>query len=143
MMAALLTGVNRAFPFTKLDDSVHEKYMNDLFTIRQNGSYIHRPPQSWPCHMSQLSRQANPWLNRLCTQIHGSPATPIFHWLPREGPGIRRVDAPNRQIPPEPPDGPTQVDSSDTSIDFAPNTWVATCCQMAESRVDSSGWRAD
>jgi len=40
MMTALLTGVNRAFPFTNMDDTVFDKRMDTLFTV---------------CHMSEFS----------------------------------------------------------------------------------------
>ncbi|KAJ3088334.1 hypothetical protein HK102_008997 [Quaeritorhiza haematococci] len=39
MMGALLTGVNRAFPFAKIDDDVFEKHINTLFTISHVGTF--------------------------------------------------------------------------------------------------------
>ena len=33
IIAALLTGVNRAFPFTQLDDEVYDKQTNALFRV--------------------------------------------------------------------------------------------------------------
>ncbi|TPX36685.1 hypothetical protein SmJEL517_g01384 [Synchytrium microbalum] len=39
MMAAVLTGVNRAFPFSKLDDAVYDKYIDNLFTFSHMGSF--------------------------------------------------------------------------------------------------------
>ncbi|KAJ3051445.1 hypothetical protein HK097_007531, partial [Rhizophlyctis rosea] len=39
MMAALLTGVNRAFPFAKIADEVFEKHLNTLFTISHIGTF--------------------------------------------------------------------------------------------------------
>ncbi|KAJ3018544.1 hypothetical protein HKX48_002823 [Thoreauomyces humboldtii] len=39
MMAALLTGVNRAFPFAKLEDSVFDTHMATLFRITHIGTF--------------------------------------------------------------------------------------------------------
>ncbi|KAJ3163027.1 hypothetical protein HDU86_002196 [Geranomyces michiganensis] len=39
MMAALLTGVNRAFPFAKLDDSVFDSHMTTLFRVTHVGTF--------------------------------------------------------------------------------------------------------
>ncbi|ORX55432.1 CBF-domain-containing protein [Piromyces finnis] len=39
MMAALLTGVNRTFPFAKVEDEVFDKQINTLFTISHIGTF--------------------------------------------------------------------------------------------------------
>ncbi|KNC97841.1 RNA-binding ribosome biosynthesis protein MAK21 [Spizellomyces punctatus DAOM BR117] len=39
MMAALLTGVNRAFPFAKIEDDVFDKHMKTLFTVSHIGTF--------------------------------------------------------------------------------------------------------
>ncbi|KAJ3036867.1 hypothetical protein HDV00_002350 [Rhizophlyctis rosea] len=39
MMAALLTGVNRAFPFAKIPDEVFQTHLNTLFTISHIGTF--------------------------------------------------------------------------------------------------------
>ena len=39
MMAALLTGVNRAFPFSKVDESVFEAHLDSIFRIMHVGSF--------------------------------------------------------------------------------------------------------
>ncbi|KAJ1551596.1 hypothetical protein HK096_007420, partial [Nowakowskiella sp. JEL0078] len=39
MMAAVLTGVNRAFPFAKLEDSVFDGHVNTLFTVVHIGTF--------------------------------------------------------------------------------------------------------
>ncbi|TPX45776.1 hypothetical protein SeLEV6574_g03673 [Synchytrium endobioticum] len=39
MMSALLTGVNRAFPFSKLDDAIFDKYLDSLFQFSHIGNF--------------------------------------------------------------------------------------------------------
>ncbi|KAJ3282274.1 hypothetical protein HK104_010981 [Borealophlyctis nickersoniae] len=39
MMAGLLTGVNRAFPFAKIDDEIFNTHINTLFTISHIGTF--------------------------------------------------------------------------------------------------------
>ncbi|KAI5780533.1 CBF/Mak21 family-domain-containing protein [Geopyxis carbonaria] len=39
LISAVLTGVNRAFPFSKVDDDVFEKHMDTLFRITHNGNF--------------------------------------------------------------------------------------------------------
>ncbi|KAJ3164774.1 hypothetical protein HDU88_004986 [Geranomyces variabilis] len=39
MMAALLTGVNRAFPFAKIDDNVFDSHMGTLFRVTHVGTF--------------------------------------------------------------------------------------------------------
>lgn len=39
LVSAVLTGVNRAFPFSKVDDDVFEKHMDTLFRITHQGNF--------------------------------------------------------------------------------------------------------
>ncbi|KAJ3119917.1 hypothetical protein HK098_005025 [Nowakowskiella sp. JEL0407] len=39
MMGAVLTGVNRAFPFSKLEDEIFDKHVNTLFTVVHIGNF--------------------------------------------------------------------------------------------------------
>ncbi|BFZ64904.1 RNA-binding ribosome biosynthesis protein mak21 [Saitoella coloradoensis] len=39
MISAVLTGVNRAFPFSKVDDDVFEKHLDTLFRITHTGNF--------------------------------------------------------------------------------------------------------
>lgn len=39
LISAILTGVNRAFPFSKIDDDVFEKHMDTLFRITHSGNF--------------------------------------------------------------------------------------------------------
>src|SRR5690606_4556076 len=38
LVSAILTGVNRAFPYSKVDDDVFEKHMNTLFQITHSSN---------------------------------------------------------------------------------------------------------
>jgi ribosome biogenesis protein MAK21 len=39
LVSAVLTGVNRAFPFSKVDDEVFDKHMDTLFRITHQGNF--------------------------------------------------------------------------------------------------------
>jgi len=39
MLSALLTGVNRAFPYSKLEDATFDKHTDLLFRIAHKGSF--------------------------------------------------------------------------------------------------------
>ncbi|KAF8469035.1 CBF/Mak21 family-domain-containing protein [Kalaharituber pfeilii] len=39
LISAVLTGVNRAFPFSKIDDDIFEKHINTLFRITHSGNF--------------------------------------------------------------------------------------------------------
>lgn len=39
LISAVLTGVNRAFPFSQVDDEVFQKHMNTLFRITHSGNF--------------------------------------------------------------------------------------------------------
>jgi len=58
MMAALLTGVNRTFPFAKVEDEVFDKQINTLFTISHIGTFNISIQALMLIFQVSLSRQA-------------------------------------------------------------------------------------
>ncbi|KAI9104557.1 CBF/Mak21 family-domain-containing protein [Phlyctochytrium arcticum] len=58
MMAALLTGVNRAFPYAAIDDAVFDEHMKTLFMISHIGSFNTAIQALTLIFQVQLSRQS-------------------------------------------------------------------------------------